>query len=53
MTQEQAVAICSYVADNFIAPLAYSKAIGYEIWETMSTETYNNFVEMINSMLDN
>ena len=52
MTNEEKVAVLAYVADNFVAPLIYSKVPAYELWETMSENTYNNFVEFINKMLD-
>lgn len=52
MTSEEKIAILAYVADNFVAPLVYSRAPGYELWETMSGDTYNNFVEFMNKMLD-
>lgn len=52
MTNAEKVAVLAYVADNFVAPLIYSHAPGYELWETMSGDTYNNFVEFINKMLD-
>ena len=52
MTDEEKVAVLAYVADNFVTPLVYSRAPGYELWETMSGDTYNNFVEFINKMLD-
>ena len=52
MTEVEKIAVLAYVADNFVAPLIYSKVPAHELWETMSGDTYNNFVEFINTMLD-
>lgn len=51
MTKEERDEIASYVAQNFISPLCFSKEPAKEIYLHMSGDEFNKFIEFLNNMV--
>ena len=51
MTKEEMEEIASYVAQNFISPLCFSKEPVKEIYLHMCGDEFNKFIVFLNNMV--